>query len=531
MAPFNPFESSSFLFGLATSISFCTVVQYLRYLIHDIYSLVNSELFKSTGDKLLENASLTVGSSPGPRRLQQTSTASYVSLQDVNEEPFNSLGKEFMISSGKLRELVRALMKEMREGLANPKNNSQMKMLPSFFTSRPKGDEVGSYYSLDVGGTNFRICEVMLEGGGRVRHRQDKHTITPEMKTMHVNELFDNFAQLVSGFLEKHRLDSNTSRKLGLTFSFPVEQVSISDGIMIQWNKGFVCPGAVGNNVTELINDAFKRNGVKMKVTALVNDTVGTLISHAYSDPQAHIAVVLGTGTNAAYYEDMRNITKLGFNSKFSSCKEMIVNTEWGDYGDSKVLPLTLYDVLLDKNSVNPGRQIYEKLISGMYLGEIVRYALVDLYSRKQLFVGSNLSEDFKQEYAFETAYMSRIERDHSSELLDTRNVIENIFNQQDTTFRDRAIVKHVCQLVAIRSARLAAAGIAAIVTKINRLHDCTVVVDGTLFESYPHFANRIRDTLYDIIGASSENIILDQAKSGSGRGSAIAVAFITDTV
>ena len=34
---------------------------------------------------------------------------------------------------------------------------------------------------------------------------------------------------------------------------------------------------------------------------------------------------------------------------------------------------LTEYDEIIDQNSVNVGRQRYEKMIAGMYLGEIVR--------------------------------------------------------------------------------------------------------------------------------------------------------------
>ena len=40
--------------------------------------------------------------------------------------------------------------------------------------------------------------------------------------------------------------------------------------------------------------------------------------------------------------------------------------------------PLLLrYDHELDANSLNAGKQVYEKLISGMYLGELARYAIV----------------------------------------------------------------------------------------------------------------------------------------------------------
>ena len=50
-------------------------------------------------------------------------------------------------------------------------------------------------------------------------------------------------------------------------------------------------------------------------------------------------------------------------------------STEWGAYGDNVALDrwLTEYDDIIDQNSVNFGRQRHEKMISGMYLGEIFR--------------------------------------------------------------------------------------------------------------------------------------------------------------
>ncbi|KAJ0435290.1 putative hexokinase [Helianthus annuus] len=49
---------------------------------------------------------------------------------------------------------------------------------------------------------------------------------------------------------------------------------------------------------------------------------------------------------------------------------------EWGNLNSSH-LPLTEYDTALDIESLNPGQQMYEKMISGMYLGEILRRVLL----------------------------------------------------------------------------------------------------------------------------------------------------------
>ena len=50
----------------------------------------------------------------------------------------------------------------------------------------------------------------------------------------------------------------------------------------------------------------------------------------------------------------------------------------------------------------------------------------------------------------------------------------------------DCEIVRRVCASVSKRAARLAAAGVVALVKKINKLDGCTVAVDGSLYRKHP---------------------------------------------
>ena|SRR5260370_1952222 len=59
---------------------------------------------------------------------------------------------------------------------------------------------------------------------------------------------------------------------LGLTFSFPVEQTALDSGTLLTWTKGFSATGVVGQDVVKSLQDAFNRNGVRVKCVALVND-------------------------------------------------------------------------------------------------------------------------------------------------------------------------------------------------------------------------------------------------------------------
>ena len=61
----------------------------------------------------------------------------------------------------------------------------------------------------------------------------------------------------------------------------------------------------------------------------------------------------------------------------------------------------------------------------------------------------------------------------------------------------DCEAVRKVCAAVSTRAARLAAAGIVTVVTKINKLDSCTVAVDGSLYKKHPKFPTRYVQLYY----------------------------------
>ena len=540
-----------FLFGIVTGLAISASVQYIVHCMvvkEKIKAGVAARLDPNKTEKPPSNAEDSEADSPGQRgrpvslpiRIatsvrraispDNTTNSVATSLYGLSPQSFLAsdtiarsssllqLDPIFSVPSTKLHQIVVNMVSEMRKGLA--RDGEKLKMIPSYVVSLPTGNEVSTVLALDLGGSNFRVCQVAFEGQGRVRNTQRKYVVSESLKTGPVDQLFDFFAECVQKFLAEVNADASLEAHLGFTFSFPVHQTAINAGTLMHWNKGFRCANAVGNDVVSLLRDAFKRKSVNVNVSALVNDTVGALVAHAYHDPQTYIAVILGTGTNAAYVESLRDVAKWEGQKK----GQMIINTEWGAYDEPSVLPITKYDQQLDRATSNPKAQIFEKMISGLYLGEIVRLILVDLVSSGEIFKGRSSAELLKP-YHFDTAYMSRVERDHSLELSDTKNLFEDVLGVPSTSLYDRRIVKHICELVGTRAARLTAAGVAAILTKINRLNACTVAFDGSVFEHYPHFVNRMRDALREILGITADNIVFEQSRDGSGQGAALIAA------
>ena len=56
-------------------------------------------------------------------------------------------------------------------------------------------------------------------------------------------------------------------------------------------------------------------------------------------------------------------------------------NNNLSAFGDNKELDFirTKWDAAVDSGSLNPGKQTFEKMISGMYMGELTRQVLVDM--------------------------------------------------------------------------------------------------------------------------------------------------------
>jgi hexokinase len=100
-----------------------------------------------------------------------------------------------------------------------------------------------------------------------------------------------------------------------------------------------------------------------------------------------------------------------------------------------------------------------------MYMGEIVRLVILDLWQKDLLFVGhrdQNWLSDYRQALytkgSFYTKYVSEIETDSGVTFKNTKNVLEQL-GMNKPTYDDCAVVQYICKLVSRRAAQLAAAG------------------------------------------------------------------------
>jgi len=271
--------------------------------------------------------------------------------------------------------------------------------------------------------------------------------------------------------------------------------------------------------------------GVPIKLTALINDTTGTLIASAYTDTKMKIGCIFGTGCNAAYMEECGNIPKLAHMNLPKDCP-MAINCEWGAFdNEHKVLPRTPYDIIIDKDSPRPGQQAFEKMIAGLYLGELFRLVLVDLHDNKDIhiFEGQNIDK-LRKAYTLDSSFLSLVEEDPFENLSETGDLFRNKLNI-NTTQPELELIRRLAELIGTRAARLSACGVAAIATK-KGYETCHVGADGSVFNKYPHFKARGAVALREILDWPEKQNPKDEdpieilpAEDGSGVGAALIAA------
>ncbi|KAK7427340.1 hypothetical protein QQZ08_006109 [Neonectria magnoliae] len=320
---------------------------------------------------------------------------------------------------------------------------------------------------------------------------QSKHSIPKDLMVNGSHKpLFRFVADNIRDFLAENDVhvqrDAKTSEatmqvkclELGFTFSFTYENESLSRGTMIQWDKGWDIPDALGRDPCEMLQTAIDDLDLPVHVSALVSDSVGTLMARSYTSkgkPNTLMGAIFGTGTNAAYVERLSNVTKLQTRPDFLDHQPesiIIINTEWGAFDeDMTVLPTTIYDDLLDKDSANRKSQMLEKRISGLYLGELLRLVMCSLMDAKLLDMTVDADSLLTKPYTMDSSFLTSLAQDESRSLDVSMGFVSDALRARNLTYKDTRAIQSIAVAIARRASRLAGAAIGAIIVQSGKLH------------------------------------------------------------
>lgn len=348
----------------------------------------------------------------------------------------------FKLDNEQLKGIAHAFREKVEEGLN--KNNAEIQCIPTFIL--PKATDVkGKALVLDLGGTNYRVAIVDFS--------TEKPIIYPNngwKKDMSImkspgytrEELFKELADLIVEIKREEEMP------IGYCFSYPTESIPGGDARLLRWTKGVDIREMVGQFVGKPLLDYLnEKNKIRFTGVKVLNDTIASLFA-GFTDKSydAYIGLIVGTGTNMATFIPSDKITKLDPECHVQGL--IPVNLESGNFYPPF---LTAVDDTVDATSDSLGKQRFEKAVSGMYLGDILKAAFP--------------LEEFEEKF-------------------DARKLTA-IMNYPDI---HKDIYVQVAHWIYNRSAQLVAAslaGLIALLKSYNRdIHRVCLIAEGSLFWS-----------------------------------------------
>ncbi|KAK4141134.1 uncharacterized protein C8A04DRAFT_39364 [Dichotomopilus funicola] len=487
------------------------------------------------------------------------------------------------IAANGLKKFSRRLKRQFKERLwSNPEC-----MLPSYNSQLPTGRESGQFLALDIGGSTLRVALVELRGaaaggpseGGAESQivRLDSFKIDSSVRSLRGMQFFDWIAERIHRTVAKDSARGHSPDLpllMGLAWSFPIEQTSSKGGKLSAMGKGFLAnEGLVGQDLGEIIKSACQKCGLYVELSAIVNDSSAALLAEAYSTPSTRFSLILGTGVNIAAHLPVSTIDQPKFGDRPSSWHEkashVIVNTELGMFGHD-ILPFTRWDKLLKADHPRPDFQPLEQMVSGMYLGEICRLALVEAVQSTGVF-GGKLPPSLEKPYSLDTETLSLIEADITPTLstaIHTFTTRHPIPSYTPTT-ADLSFLRTLASHIIRRSASIIAASLHALwelkaeaetelltttlatgtetdtethpfaietQAELETVQDkMTVVYNGSVVEHYPGYRQEVQMFLQGLMAESKRerglelgSIALVEARESSLRGAAVALACLS---
>jgi len=271
---------------------------------------------------------------------------------------------EFKLKTSQLKEIALNLEDKINNGLKN--DNTEVKSIPTYIHPLSCGAE-GQAVVLDWGGTNYRAAVINFSGGiANISPKKagGKDLSAATTKGFSLEDLLVKQSEFVN------EIELPEKAPIGYCFSYPAECLPNGDAELIKWTKGIDIKEMIGNPVGKPLLDQLNKTG-KAEFTGIkvINDTVASLFAGLTNpDFDAYIGLIVGTGTNMAAFVNADRIPKIDPTLNWQGLTP--VNLESGNFNPPH---LTKFDELVDEKSDNKGSQRFEKAVSGMYIGQILR--------------------------------------------------------------------------------------------------------------------------------------------------------------
>ena len=363
------------------------------------------------------------------------------------------------------------LRANMEQGLRGEARPCDCKMLPAFVSLKGKPPMGVKVLCLDAGGTNLRAALVSFTRQGPVveelRTRPIPGLGAPISKAEFLREVAQFAAPLAGG-----------ADRLGLCFSYQAEVMPDGDGKVILFSKEVEVTDSEGMLVCRELLDTLRGLGHPAPTSyMMVNDTVAAMLGGfaQYDGPSDGVlGLILGTGNNVCYLARTEHVHRPLFGWEQPT---MVVNMESGVYSG---FPQGDFDRQVDAASMSPGTYGNEKMVGGVYQGEVLRYTLsgaAELFS-------PGLDVRLAQVGQLTAAHLSAFAAGNGDDPLSTLCVTED----------DRAAMSVLVDCLLERAAKLVTLSLAGPMEAedMGRTAPALVVAEGSTFWKNPVLRSKI---------------------------------------
>lgn len=404
--------------------------------------------------------------------------------------------------------VIHEFISEMEKGLAGLP--SSLAMIPTYVTIDQPVPANRPVIVMDAGGTNLRVATITFAEDGSYQVANFHKAPMPGTDGYVTKEqFFDRLAEFLAPVVDD-------SDRIGFCFSYATEVNPDCDGKLLYWTKEIQAPDVVGEYIGHNLVERLAARGKRGKKVVILNDTIATLLAGksvgGIRQYESYLGVIEGTGSNTAYVEQNARILKkpeLGAGA-------MAINIESGGFGKC---PRTDIDLAYDATMASEGKQKFEKMISGGYLGG----------------VGLHAMKAAANEGLFSPAAAKAVLDWPDLELKTMDDFLwnpfrESVFNTPAFGTSDRELVLCIAAAVIRRAALLVAINVAAPVIKtgagLSPLHPVCVTMDGSTYYKTNNLKSQTEGYLRQILGA--RGIFFDTIKVEEAPTIGAAVAGLT---
>ena len=377
--------------------------------------------------------------------------------------------------------LIQSIYEHMDMGLSG--KTGSMMMIPSYLYAEGRIAEGEPVAVIDAGGTNLRAASVVFTADGPKVLSLEKSPMPGTHGRISVQQMFDEFVRRILPYMPE-------SGRLALCFSYAFEALPDGEARIITMSKEVEVEDASGTLIVDGMKKAFRRAGYGTELHIIVvNDTAGVLYSALASGENEGIGFILGTGMNTAYFEKTSRIGKIGPVQH----DRMMINMESAYFSAAPAGPV---DLLIDCTSRNRGEAVFEKMVSGAYLGKTAAICAKELAGAG--FLSGETAERMPEEFLM---------ADISSFLRNVSGSVSEICSSSS----DADVLAELFRVIEIRAGKMTAALVATVIKRIkeNGFQGAVpVAVNGSTVLLNEHILGSFTDGLEKYAGADSFRIV-----------------------